>query len=96
MFLVISHWEIVPGHEEQAAAARIKMRDVMREQPGVEYINGFALTDGKLVAVHIYKDEAAYNAIVNNTDGPFAKAAASSNLEEHMRWISSERGTSID
>jgi hypothetical protein len=96
MYLVISRWEVIPGHEEQAAVARIKMRDVMRQQPGVEFINGFSLDDGKLVAVHVYSDEDAYKAIVGDPDGPFAKAAAENKIEEHMQWISSERGAAID
>jgi hypothetical protein len=96
MFLVVSHWEVVPGHEEQAIATGAKMRDILRKQPGVEFINGFSIGDGKLVAVHVYRDEAAYNAIISDPDGPFAKAAAANELEEHMRWIGSERGPSMD
>jgi hypothetical protein len=50
----------------------------------------------QVVAVHAYKDEAAYNAIVNDPNGPFAAALAAHKLEEVSRWIGSEKGTALE
>jgi hypothetical protein len=96
MYIVVSHWEVIPGHEEAAGKARTAMRAVMSAQPGVEFMNGFTSDDGKLVAVHAYKDEAAYKQITGDPNGAFAKAAEENQLEQHMRWLGSQRGTAID
>lgn len=91
MYLVVSFWETVPGHEEEFERAGTRMRAIMLAQPGVEFVEAFA-SNGKTVAVHGYTDEAAYNAIVNDSDGPFVSGAAETGIENHARWISSERG----
>ena len=91
MYLVVSHWQVVPGHQQQASAGHA-MRNLLRAQDGVTFIESFD-SDGKIVVVHGYKDEATYNHIVSDTSGVFEKAALDNRLEEHLKWMGSERGT---
>ncbi len=94
MFMVVSYWEPIPGHEEQFEQVSLAMRDIMRSQPGVDLMHAFD-SNGKRVAVVGYTDEATYNAIVGNPNGPFNRALAEYRLEEHATWIGSERGTTV-
>jgi heme-degrading monooxygenase HmoA len=92
MYLVVSKWEPIPGHEQEFERVGTQMRAVLSAQPGAEVIEAFE-TDGKVVVVHGYRDEAAYNAIINDPNGPFQHAMAEMKLEDHARWLSSEKGT---
>ncbi len=91
MYLVVSHWKIVPGHEEAAETAGRAMRDLLRKQPGVLSLNSIE-SNGKVVVVHTYADEDAYNRVVSDPTGVFENAAKEHKLEEHMEWIGSDRG----
>jgi len=92
MYLVISHWEVVPGREAEFERDGKKVRDVLRSQPGATMITHFKSNE-KFVVVHGYEDEAAYNRIVNDPNGPFVKALAETNLESSARWLGSEKGS---
>lgn len=92
MYLVVSQWEALPGHEEEFETIGLEVGAVLGSLPGVEFLRSFQAESGRIVAVHGYTDEATYNKIVNNPESPFIKAIQEKQLESHGRWISSERG----
>ena len=96
MYLVVSQWEAIPGHEEDFDRIGLTMRGVLAAQPGVELIKTFQAESGKVVVVHGYTDEAAYNKVVSDPSSPFLKAMQETELESHARWISSDRGMTRD
>ncbi|HEY3267829.1 MAG TPA: hypothetical protein VGM37_12940 [Armatimonadota bacterium] len=94
MFLVVSHWEALPGHEAQAEQAGAAVRDVLQRQPGVELVAAF-WNGARITAVHGYRDAAAYTAVVDDPAGEFQKALDRTQMEQHARWIDSERGETM-
>ena len=94
MYLVVSRWEPIAGHEQQFDEIGKVMRKTLAAQPGVELVEAFD-SNGQKVVVHGYRDEAAYKAVIDDPNGPFIKAAQENRLEEHARWISSERGETV-
>jgi hypothetical protein len=94
MYLVISHWEPLPGKEAAFEQIGVKVRQVLRGQAGVELIESIK-SEGRISVVHGYKDEAAYHAVVDDPNGPFSKAMAEFHLEEYARWVGSERGQTL-
>ncbi|HEY3411995.1 MAG TPA: hypothetical protein VGM51_02950 [Armatimonadota bacterium] len=94
MYLVISHWEPLPGRDMDFERTGPKVREALRSTPGVEFMEAIK-SDGKYTAVHGYKDEATYHAVVDDPNGPFSKALADSHLEDVARWVGSERGETI-
>ena len=92
MYLVVSQWEALPGHDEEFERIGLEVGAVLGSLPGVEFLKSFQAESGRIVAVHGYADEATYNSIVNNPESPFIKAIQEKQLESHGRWISSDRG----
>ena len=45
---------------------------------------------------HAYDDEDAYNKIVNDADGPFARAASEHGIEDVADWLGSVKGVTRD
>jgi heme-degrading monooxygenase HmoA len=95
MYLVVSRWEIIPGKESEFEERGRAVREALRSTPGVKLVEGYR-TDNGVVAIAGYESQEAYDRIVNDESGPFAKAAAQHRLEECGRWISSERGESLN
>jgi heme-degrading monooxygenase HmoA len=96
MYIVVSRWEILPGMEEEFETRGRPVREAIRAQPGVAMTHGFRSEDGGVVAVIGYDSKEAYDRIVNDENGPFQKAIAEHKLEECARWLSSERGESME
>lgn len=94
MYLVISHWEPMPGKDLDFEKIGPKVREVLRNHPGVELMEAIK-SDGQYCAVHGYKDEATYHAVVDDPNGPFSKALAEFHLEDIARWVGSERGETL-
>jgi hypothetical protein len=94
MYLVVSHWKAIPGHEDEFETIGHKVRAIMSAQPGTLFFEAFKF-DGKHVVIHGYTDEVSYNSLVNDPNGPFANAIADLKLEDHATWLGSERGTAI-
>lgn len=92
MYMVISKWEAVPGHEAEFRANGRVMRNALKRLPEIELLESFAAGAGQIFVVMGYKDEAAYQALVQDPHGRFAKLASEHGLEDHGRWIWSERG----
>lgn len=72
------------------------MRRRMLTMPGIEQIIAFHTSDSDVMVVVAYADEATYDKIVNDPNGPFVKNAAELKLEELMEWKQSWRGTTMD
>ena len=96
MYIVVSKWQINPGMDEQFTESGRKMRDFMRSQPGVEFVEAFKCEDGCACAILGYQDEATYRRIVQEPNGAFERAAREHNLESMGTWMWSERGEAVD
>lgn len=91
MYLVVSYWEPVAGREAEFDRIGPEVARLLRSQPGVEIVQVFK-SDGKHVAVHGYRDEATYHAIIDDPVGPFARAVNDLRMEDVARWLGSEKG----
>jgi hypothetical protein len=94
MYLVVSVWEALPGKAEAFRESGMKVGSLLKKQPGVKLLEVFESGD-KFVSVHGYADEATYQRLVQDPNGPFAKAVAESRVEDYARWLSSERGETV-
>ncbi len=95
MYMVVSRWEVMPGKEEEFERIGKSMRGMLRSQPGVHNVSGIRDGNG-VVAVVTYTDEAAYQRIVKDPNGPFETAAREHDMESIGRWVSSERGEVLE
>ena len=91
MYLVISQWKAKPGRDQEFEAIGHRMRDLMRQTPGVTFVEAIQGPDS-IYAVHGYEDEAAYNRIVQDPNGPFAQAASEHGIEDVADWLNSVKG----
>lgn len=92
MYLVVSKWERIPGHEAEFKRSTVQMRELLKEHPDVKLLESFSNDKGESVVVMGYQDEASYKSVVHDPNCLFAKAAAEHDLEKHGRWVWSERG----
>ena len=95
MYLVVSRWEIMPGMEMEFERRGRAVREVMRAVPGVKLLESFLTGDGGGIAIVGYETREAYDSIVNDENGPFAKAMAQHKFEECGHWVWSERGEAV-
>jgi heme-degrading monooxygenase HmoA len=95
MYIVISQWKPKPGREDEFKAIGQKMRGILRSTPGVQMIEGFEGPEC-FYAVHAYDDEAAYNRIIQDPNGPFNQAASEHAIEDVADWLGSVKGASLD
>ena len=65
---------------------------MLKKQPEVKLLESLVNEKGESVVVMGYKDEACYKALVHDPKGVFAKALAEHKLEDHGRWLWSEKG----
>jgi hypothetical protein len=91
MYLVVSVWEALPGKADAFREHGMKVGSLLKKQPGVKLLEVFE-SGGKFISVHGYADEATYQRLVQDPNGPFAKAMAEGRVEDYARWVSSERG----
>jgi heme-degrading monooxygenase HmoA len=96
MYIVVSRWEVIPGMEEEFEEKGRVVREILRTTPGVQLVEGFRSDEGGVVAILGYESQDAYNRIVNDESGPFAKAVNEHQLETCGRWVSSDRGESVN
>ncbi len=96
MYAVMSIWEPFPGKEKDFEAVSRAMRQRMVSIQGIEFMQGLKTENGRIVVMMGYHDEPTYQAIIHDPNGPFMKALAETNLESLGRWISSERGATIE
>jgi len=92
MYLVVSKWECLAGHEAEFRRNAVVMRNLLKKQPEVKLLESIATDGGGSVVVMGYRDEASYKSLIEDPKGVFAKALAEHKLEDHGRWLWSERG----
>ena len=95
MYIVVSKWAFKPQDEQKFRETGLKMRDIMRNTPGVEYVQAFKADEGHSIAIVGYTDEASYKKIMAE-GGPFETAAKQQGIEGIGTWEWSERGEAID
>lgn len=94
MYLVVSVYEAKEGQDDEFIRRGQKVSEALRQQPGMLLLEVFP-SEGKWVAVHGYRDEAAYHALVSDPDGPFARALAENRVEDVGNWLYSMRGAAL-
>jgi quinol monooxygenase YgiN len=94
LYLVVSVWEPLPGQEEAFEKQGMAVAAKMREQPGIALLEAFR-SGSRRIVIHGYRDEATYQSLVSDPDGPFARAQAEYPVEKYGRWLYSERGETI-
>ena len=94
MFLVVSRWEAIDGKEAEFDAVSLKMSALLRKQPGVEMVE--VIKNGPHhIAVHGYRDQAAYQVTIDDPQGIFTRAAEENGIDSVARWLGSERGETM-
>jgi hypothetical protein len=94
MYIVISRWSAKPGNEALVTEQGVEARARMRAIPGVKMIEGIE-DQGEHVVFHAYDDQATYDRIVNDPDGPFSKLMADMDFEAIANWNGSWRGEAL-
>lgn len=96
MYIVVSKWEALPGREAEWHATSQAIGLKLRAVPGVVALHRFENEAGQLVVVMGYADEATYRALVDEEGGGVHQVMSEANIESVARWVSSERGRSVD
>jgi hypothetical protein len=92
MFVVVSKWEYLPSMEDEVRASARKMMETINAWPEVEFSYNVRTGENTICAIIAYRDEPSYQRLIQDPDGPFAKAAAEHGIENHAKWLWSERG----
>jgi len=95
MYMVVSRWKVQPGQEEAFKARGDKMRNLLLQQPEVEYLNAFVPEEGGALAIVGYRSKDDYEHLINDPNGLFAKAAAEEGIENVGSWEWSLRGEAL-
>ena len=95
MYIVVSRWEALPGKSDEFEAVGKKMRSTLGAISGVSLMEAFQSENGTIMVVVGYDSLQDYDRLVNDPNGPFAKAAEENQLDSVGRWISSDRGEAI-
>ena len=96
MFVVISKWEFDAAHESEVAASGEKMMAAISSWPAVASAFNVRIGDSHMISVIEYTDQASYERLVQDPNSPFEKAAAEHGIEQHARWLWSERGEKVE
>lgn len=96
MYIVVSKWEIPSERREQFENYGGQMREFLRGLPGVEFAHSIRTEDGNGLAVIAYRDEQTYRRLIQDPNGPFETKARELGIEQHGRWLWSERGETVD
>lgn len=94
MYLVVSQWEPKPGKDAEFENAGMSLREGLRSQPGVRMVEAFR-SNGRIIAVHGYEDQAAYERLVSAPGGFFERMAADHDVENLATWLGSDRGETL-
>jgi hypothetical protein len=92
MYAVVSKWEVDPQHVETVKASAEEMMSAIKGWDGVESAFNIQTSPTTVLAVITYRDQATYDSLINDPEGPFATAAARSEIEKYATWQWSERG----
>ncbi|HET6645188.1 MAG TPA: hypothetical protein VFG65_06795 [Fimbriimonadales bacterium] len=95
MYMVVSRWKALPGHEEEFEQVGRNTRDKLTGIQGIEFMKAFDAGDHKVV-IHGYTDEPTYRKLVDDPNGAIAQAMKDTNIESVGEWMGSDRGESIE
>ncbi len=96
MYIVSSKWEPLEGFEKAWQESSASTGHQLRAIPGVEFLHRFKNEQGQVVVTMGYTDEPTYQRLVIDPNGAVARLMAETDIESVARWISSERGESVD
>jgi|CXWL01.1.fsa_nt_gi hypothetical protein len=96
MNIVSSKWEAIEGRENDWQELAARTGPKLRAIDGVEFLHRFQNESGQVVVTMGYTDEPTYQRLVNDPNGAVAQMMADTGIESMARWISSERGESVD
>jgi hypothetical protein len=94
MYMVVSRWEALPGQEENFIREGSQVAAELRRTPGVLMVE-IIESNGQYVSVHGYEDEATYQRVVQDPNGPYEREHSARKVESYGRWLGSERGETI-
>ncbi len=94
MYLVVSHWEPLPGKEREVVETEPVVLSALRRTPGVVFAEVFK-SDGNQVVIHGYESEEAYHRVQEDKNNEFARTYREQGVEENSRWLRSERGETL-
>ncbi len=92
MYIVASLWKITSSDTAEVDKRAQQTRNLFRNEPGIQMFEAFKCGEKELMAVIGYQDEATYNKIVADENGPFMMALAATGLEHYAQWVQSWRG----
>lgn len=96
MFVVASKWESLPGRFDEFEVAGRKMMALIRSWPEIEFFHNVRVGPESVLAIIGYRSQADYDRLINDPNGPFARAAAETNIDAVSNWLWSERGETLD
>lgn len=92
MYDEVARWEFVPKDEPELMALTEKMMDELHAWPGVVSAIDIRVAENAILPVITYADEATYQSLIQDPNGPFEMAAQEHKLERITTWVWSERG----
>ncbi len=95
MYGVVAKWEFEPKDEQELSRVSNLMMDELRALDGVETVLDIRVAPNAILSVITYRDEATYQALIHDPNGPFVQAAAKHGIEDLATWVWSERGEVI-
>lgn len=96
MYCVVSKWHVETDNLDEFRRRGLAVQHELDQAPGIKNSFAFLNEAGELVAVVLYEDRAAYDRIMTDENGPFAKLVAQHRLEDVATWVSSERGDTVE
>ncbi len=91
MYIVVSKWEVVPGHEDVIEEKGTRMVEIVTGWPEVEFFHNLRTEDGGVLAIIGYRSEGDYHRLFE-PNGRFETAAKETGIENDATWKWSERG----
>lgn len=72
------------------------MHAELKSWPEVRQMFNVRVAPNQMLAVIEYTDQASYERLILDENGPFVQAAKKFGMENHARWLWSERGERVD
>lgn len=92
MYIVVSKWQWDVSHEAEVRASARKMMKELNSWDEVDFAYNVRVEENTVLAVIAYTSQAAYDRLINDSNGRFATAAREYEIEKYATWMWSERG----
>lgn len=92
MYTVVSKWNLDPTHDSEVRESARRMMAELRSWPDVIEAYNVEIGPHSVLAIITYASQGAYERLIQDADGPFARAAAEHQIERYATWEWSERG----